>query len=160
MGVGVGEGVGVGVGVASQSEVGDAVLRGLVGPAAKSAALSSVSAQPSSFLCVDVVLLFEGAGPAPSKHAAAEPYPTKSATAFPPGQAPVSASDVLTRATLPAVALIEMFPDASGGGRAAPQGPPEQPAPAASCTSRYWPGAIETAGRFVACHAAPVALAY
>jgi hypothetical protein len=61
---------------------------------------------------------------------------------------------------LPAVALKAMLPVASGAFKSEPHGEPEQPADAASRIRRYWPGASETAGRFVVCQVAPVAVEY
>src|ERR1043166_7258589 len=145
VGVGVGEGVGVGVGVgvgAAQGLKGEAVLCGAEAAVWKSAALSPVSSQPSFCRSTEVVL-FEGAcaGPVPWKQLAVEPEPPNSTTDAPSGQAPLRVGVLLQRATLPAVELRETFPVASGVGKSEPQGAPEQPAPAPSCTRRYWPGA-------------------
>jgi len=74
---------------------------------------------------------------------------------LPTGHDSVSAVLVLTSAILPAVALIANTPVASGVGRLTVPA-----APAACCTSRYWPGLIDSAGNVVTCHVAPVALVY
>jgi hypothetical protein len=80
------------------------------------------------------MLLSVAAGPEPSKLVAAVPYPTKSLIAELgkqlPGEPPQLSNVVfVTSATFPLVALIGMFPVASGAGRSA-----VPPAPAASCT--------------------------
>ena len=104
-------------------------MRGLGAPVAKSAELLSVSVQPPSARWT--ALVFEGAWAAEvSEHVVPEPKPTKSKTVAPNGQPlPERAVVVLTRATLPAVALMLMLPVASGVGRLVV--PPD---PAASCT--------------------------
>ena len=94
-------------------------------PARKSAALSLVSASPPSWRMAAVVFDSVGAGPEPSKQLAA-PYPTKSSTPE-TGQVPVSGVAPATSATFPLVALIAMFPAASGAGSES-----EPPLPAAS----------------------------
>ncbi len=73
VGAGLGVGLGVGEGVLHESK-GEAELRGLAAPVAKSAALSLVSVQPLAFLRAAVVL-FEGAlaGALPSKQVAVVP---------------------------------------------------------------------------------------
>ena len=60
-----------------------------------------------------------------------------------------------TSATFPAVALMEMVPTTSGVGSGV-----VPPAPWASWTRKYWPGASVVAVRFVFCHTVPVAAAY
>src|SRR5512138_1398480 len=102
-----------------QECVGDNVLRGAGVAAAKSAALSSVSTQPSSLRKSAEVTLSPGAAAEPSKKFAV-PYPTKSTmdascageqTVEPPLQAsPVVDS---TNATLPADPLMFTVPVAS-----------------------------------------------
>src|ERR1044071_1633877 len=67
-----------GVEGAAQLKSGDAVLRGLGIPTAKSAALASVSVQPLAVRRAAVVLLSVGVGPGPSKQFAVDPKPTKS----------------------------------------------------------------------------------
>ena len=102
-------------------------MRGFGVAAVKSAELLPVSAQPSPFLRTALVAPGAGAG-AVSEQFAPEPKPTKSTTSV-VGQAPESADALLTSATLPAVADMEMVPTASGAGR-----PAVPPAPCASCT--------------------------
>ena len=82
----------------------------------KSVALLSVSVHPLDARSAAVVLLGAAVGPEPSKHVVL-PKPTKSMIVAPVGQLPVSAVVLLTSATLPAVALMLIFPVASGVGR-------------------------------------------
>jgi len=104
-------------------------LRGFGAPVEKSAELLSVSVQPPSARWTAFV--FEGAGAAEvSEQVVPDPKPTKSTTVAPNGQPlPESGVVALTRATLPALALMLMLPVASGVGRLVV--PPD---PAASCT--------------------------
>jgi hypothetical protein len=83
----------------------------------KSAELLPVSVQPSLFLKAAVFVPGAGAG-AISEQFAEVPYPTRSTILVPEGQAPESAAVVLTRASLPAVALMLTEPVASGAGSA------------------------------------------
>ena len=93
------------------------LLRGLGVPAVKSALLLSVSVAPLLARRSAVVVLGAGAGEL-SEQLAVEPKPTKSMIALLDGQAPESAVVLLTRATLPAVALIAIVPVVSGVGMA------------------------------------------
>jgi hypothetical protein len=130
VGEGVGLGVGVGVGVVSHELKGELVLRGLGAAGAKSAELSPLSSQPSP--ARTIAFVFDGAcaDALPSKQSFSEPKPTKSTTDAPNGQpSPTNVADVLTSATLPAVALMLIEPVASGVGN--PFVPPD---PCASCT--------------------------
>jgi len=113
---------------------GELLLRGFGAPVEKSAELLSVSVQPPSARWTAFV--FEGAGAAGvSEQFVPDPKPTKSTTVAPNGQPlPESAVVALTRATLPALALMLTLPVASGAGKLWPQGEPEQLVPAASCT--------------------------
>lgn len=90
-------------------------MRGLGGAAAKSAELLPVSLHPSPFLTAAVFVPGAGAG-AVSEQFADEPYPTRSTMFVPEGHEPESAVVVLTRVTLPAVALRLIEPVASGVG--------------------------------------------
>jgi hypothetical protein len=102
-------------------------LRGLGAAAAKSAELLPVSTHPSPFLTSALVALGAGAR-AVSKQFVVEPYPTRSRTAGAEGQAPESAATPLTSATLPAVALMAIEPEASCDGRGlTPLTPPASP---------------------------------
>ena len=91
-------------------------MRGLGCAAAKSAELLPVSVQPLLFRTAAVFVPGAGAG-ALSEQLAVEPYPTRSTISVAVGQRPDSAVVVLTSATLPAVALMLMEPDASAAGR-------------------------------------------
>lgn len=73
VGLGVGDGSGVGVGAAVQETVAEPVLRGAGAAVWKSLGLSFASAQPSSLLKAERVLLGAGAGPPPSKQLADGP---------------------------------------------------------------------------------------
>jgi hypothetical protein len=122
--------VAVGVLVGGEHRFGtDALLRGFGAPVVKSAVFPSVSVQPASLLSTAVVLLGAGAGPLPSKQLALLPYPTRSIRLALAGHAPLSATELFSRATFPAVLLILMLPMLSGDGKSA-----EPPPPTASCT--------------------------
>src|ERR1043166_13425 len=118
VGVGVGVPVGVGVGVPPPEHglSGEPVLRGVGAPVAKSAELPSVSVQPPAARSTAFVLLGAGVAAAPSKQLAGVPKPTKATIWAPEGHATVCAVAVLTRATLPAVALMLIVPVASAAG--------------------------------------------
>ncbi len=100
-----------------------AELRAAATAAEKSAALLSVSVQPlparkSAFAVLGAGALFAVLGDAVgSEQFAVVPKPTKSMIAALAGQAPLSAVVLLTRAILPAVALMAMEPVTSGVGR-------------------------------------------
>src|SRR5439155_3147621 len=96
---------------------GDAVLRGLGAPTAKSDALLSESVQPLSARRTAVVLLGAAVAAPSSKQFAVVPYPTRSTTAAPLGHDPLSGVATFARMTFPAVAPIAILPVASGVGR-------------------------------------------
>ena len=100
---------------------GELLLRGFGAPVEKSAELLSVSVQPPSARWTAFV--FEGAGAAEvSEQVVPDPKPTKSTTVAPNGQPlPESGVVALTRATLPALALMLMALHAWGWrGRSTP----------------------------------------
>src|SRR5205085_2240488 len=103
---------------------GEAVLRGLGAPVAKSDAFWSVSVQPPLARRSDVVLLGAGAAPTPSKQLAVPPKPILSRIVASVGHAPLSAVVTLTSATLPAVPDMAIVPVVSGVGRGDPMAPP------------------------------------
>ena len=113
----------------AQGLSGLAVFRGFGVPAAKSVELLFASVQPKPARSTAAVLEGAGVGDV-SEQLAAAPKPTKSCTLAANGQPePLRSVVVLTSAILPAVALIEMVPVASGVGRFT-----VPPAPCASCT--------------------------
>src|SRR6476646_6248102 len=97
-----------------------ALLRGVGAPVTKSVELLSVSVAPPVFRMAAVVLLIVAVGPVPSKQFVPAPYPTKSMTCGPVGQAVAAGVSVVTfsNATFPAPSAIAMVPAASGAGRA------------------------------------------
>ena len=108
----VGRGVLLGVGVLG------GVLRGFGALTVKSALLLFVSVAPFPFRSAAVVLLKVAVGPLPSKQLAAAPNPTRSMTVAPAGQLVplVMSVFVLSKTTLPAVALMGIVPTALGVG--------------------------------------------
>src|SRR5689334_24181768 len=78
----------------------------------------------------------------------------KSTIAPPTGHPPDKATVLLTSATLPAVALMAIFPMALGVGRLV-----VPPAPCDSWIRKYCPGASEPLSA-VTCHVVPAAEAY
>ena len=98
-----------------QSFTAEALLRGIADAMLKSEVLSFVSMHPPDFLNVAVALPGADVGLLPSKQLAVLPYPTRSTT--PAGHWPLNAPAFETSATLPAPAVIEIVPIASGVGR-------------------------------------------
>jgi hypothetical protein len=94
---------------------GNALLRGFGALTVKSEALLSVSTLPFPFRRAAVVLLNVGVGAVSEQLAL--PKPTKSTMLALVGHAPIKAVELFTSATLPAVALNAIVPDASGVGR-------------------------------------------
>ena len=135
----------------AQAFSGEALLRGVGGPAVKSDPLLSVSVQPFPIRRTAVAFVVAGAG-VPSKKLAPS-HPTRSTSsascAAEQGVEPPlhpRGVVVLTTATLPPVPLmlIGVASVTSGAGRLTV--PPE---PWASWMRRYWPGARVTAGSSV-----------
>ena len=121
---------------------GEAVLRGVTLPLAKSMPLSSVSTQPP--FARKIASVFDGAGARLPSKPLAVPKPTRSMTAAPVGLAPTWAVLLLLSNTLPVVPDMLRLPAASGVGKSC-----VPPAPLACWTSKYWPGCKSIAGKAV-----------
>src|SRR5450830_80923 len=132
---------------------GEAVLRGVTLPLAKSKPLSSVSLQPP--FARRIASVFDGAGATLPSKPLAVPKPTRSMTAAPVGLTTVCAVLLLLNNTLPAVPDMARLPEASGVGKSC-----VPPAPLACCTSKYWPACKSIAGKAVTAQLLPVAEAY
>src|SRR5438094_7179935 len=89
---------------------GDALLRGEGVPTEKSAPFTFTSAQPLWRRLIEVDTEGAAVFVPPSLQLAVEPYPTKSITAAPLGQDPVSVVWFETRASLPVVMDMSVVP--------------------------------------------------
>ena len=136
-----------------QTFSGEAVLRGVTLPLAKSAPLSSVSTQPP--FARKIATLFDGADATLPSKPLAVPKPTRSTTAAPVGAAPTCAVLLLLSNTLPVVPDMVRVPVASGVGKSC-----VPPVPLACCTNKYWPACRSMAGKAVTAQLVPPAAPY